>query len=30
MNEMLAEFKADGTMQELEDIWYGDDDSLTV
>lgn len=27
MNEMLAELRADGTMTELEDIWYGDDET---
>jgi len=27
MNELLAEYRADGTMDQMEEIWYGDDDS---
>lgn len=30
MDEMLAEFKADGTMTELENIWYGEDDTRKI
>ena len=30
MNEMLAELKDDGTLDRLENIWYGDDDTLKV
>ncbi|MBQ7613720.1 MAG: ABC transporter permease subunit [Butyrivibrio sp.] len=30
MDIMIAEFNADGTMRKLEDIWYGDDESLKV
>lgn len=30
MDEMLSEFKSDGTMQQLENIWYGEDDTIKV
>ncbi|MBQ4311549.1 MAG: transporter substrate-binding domain-containing protein, partial [Oscillospiraceae bacterium] len=30
MNEMIAEFNADGTMDELNDIWFGSDESRKV
>ena len=30
MDEMLLEYQEDGTMEALENIWYGDDESLKV
>lgn len=30
MNEMLSEFNSDGTLEQLENIWYGEDESLKV
>ena len=30
MDEMLLEYQDDGTMEEIEGIWYGDDESLKV
>lgn len=30
MNEFLAQIKADGTLEEIEDIWFGTDESVQV
>ena len=30
MDEMLAEFNADGTISRIEEIWYGDDETIKV
>jgi len=30
MNEYLAKIKADGTLKQIDDIWFGDDESLKV